>query len=159
PEARGARANTEVWTVARSHMRTILRSRAMWGATGLLFLVYLAPGLQTAMLYYQQDVLKFDPNFMGTLQFLQGAGGIIGAAAYGYLCRRVPLRISLAVGILLSAASGLLYLRYDSAHSAVLIDSAAALLGTLATLPLYDLASRAAPPGVESFAFSLMMSI
>src|SRR5262249_27106427 len=76
-----------------------------------------------------------------------------------YLCRRVPLRISLVVGILLSAASGLLYLRYDSAHAAVLIDSAATLVGTLATLPLYDLASRAAPPGVESFAFSLMMSI
>jgi predicted MFS family arabinose efflux permease len=159
PEARGARVNTEVWSVARSHMRTIVRSRAMWGATGLLFLVYLAPGLQTAMLYYQQDVLKFDPRFIGFLQLLQGAGGIIGAAMYGYLCRRVPLRTSLVVGILLSAGSGLLYLGYDSAHAAVLIDSLAALLLTLASLPIYDLASRAAPPGVESFAFSLMMSI
>ena len=34
-----------------------------------------------------------------------------------------------------------------------------ALLGTLATLPLYDLAARATPKGIESFGFSLMMSI
>ncbi len=159
PERRGARADTAIWATARSHLRTIVRSRAMWGATALLFLVYLAPGLQTPMLYYQQDVLKFDPRFMGFLQLLGGVGGIIGAAAYGYLCRRLPLKISLMVGILLYAASGLLYLRYDSARAAMLIDSSAAFLSTLAALPLYDLASRAAPRGIESFAFSLMMSI
>jgi predicted MFS family arabinose efflux permease len=159
PEARGARADTQVWTIARSHLRAIVRSREMWGAAGLLFLVYLAPGFSTPMLYYQQDVLKFDPRFIGFLQLLQGAGGIIGAAGYGYLCRRLPLKISLVTGIILTAGSTLFYLRYDSARSAMLIDGGTAVLQTLATLPLYDLAARAAPPGVESFAFSLMMSI
>jgi len=158
-EPRGARANREVWSTARSHLRTIVRSRPMWGATGLLFLVYLAPGFQTPMLYYQQDVLKFDPRFMGFLQTLGGVGSIVGAALYGALCRKVPLRTSLIVGILLNAASTLFYLRYDSARSAALIDGAAGLVGTLATLPLYDLAARATPPGVESFGYSLMMSI
>ncbi len=81
-EPRGAQANRQVWTMAREHLRVIARSRAMWGATGLLFLVYLAPGFQTPMLYYQQDVLKLDPRFMGFLQLLGGAGGIIGAALY-----------------------------------------------------------------------------
>jgi predicted MFS family arabinose efflux permease len=158
-EPRGARANRQVWTVARAHLRTILRSRPMWGATGLLFLVYLAPGFQTPMLYYQQDVLKFDPRFIGFLQTLAGVGGIIGAAFYGALCRKLLLRTSLIAGILVNAASTLLYLRYDSATHAALIDGAAGLVGTLATLPLYDLAARATPPGVESFGFSLMMSI
>jgi predicted MFS family arabinose efflux permease len=159
PERRGARANAAVWATARSHMRAIVRSRAMWGATGLLFLVYLAPGFQTPMLYYQTDVLKLDPRFIGLLQLMAGAGGIIGAAAYGYICRRLTLKVSLITGIILNAASTLLDLRYDSARAAALIDSGASLLGTLATLPLYDLASRAAPRGVESFSFSLMMSI
>jgi predicted MFS family arabinose efflux permease len=111
------------------------------------------------MLYYQQDVLKFDPRYIGFLQLLAGAGGIIGAAAYGYLCRRLTLRVSLIAGILLNAASTLLYLRYDSARAAALIDGSAAMLSILATLPLYDLAARATPVGVESFGFSLMMSI
>ncbi|HVZ86318.1 MAG TPA: MFS transporter [Polyangia bacterium] len=158
-EPRGARSNATVWTIARRHLSVIVRSRAMWASTGLLFLCYLAPGFQTPMLYYQQDVLKFDPRFMGYLQLLGGVGGIVGAAVYGYLCRRLSLKVSLTGGIILGAASTLLYLRYDSAKAAVLIDSSAALLGTLASLPLYDLAARAAPPGIESFAFSLMMSI
>src|SRR6185312_8653828 len=150
---------SEVWSIARSHLGTIVRSRSMWGATGLLFLVYLAPGFQTPMLYYQQDVLKFDPRFMGFLQTLGGVGSIVGAALYGALCRKVPLRTSLIAGILLNAGSTLFYLRYESATSAALIDGAAGLVGTLATLPLYDLAARATPPGVESFGYSLMMSI
>jgi predicted MFS family arabinose efflux permease len=158
-EPRGARADGAVWATARSNFKAVVRSRAMWGATGLLFLVYLAPGFQTPMLYYQQDVLKFDPRYIGFLQLLGGAGGIVGAAAYGYLCRRLTLKVSLIAGILLNAASTLLYLRYDSARAAALIDSSAATLSILATLPLYDLAARATPVGVESFGFSLMMSI
>jgi BT1 family protein len=159
-EPRGARADLgAVWSAARQHLRAIVASRAMWAATGLLFLVYLAPGFQTPILYYQQDVLKLDPRFMGLLQLLGGVGGIAGSAVYVYLCRRIPLKISLSVGIAVAALSTLLYLRYDSATAAVVIDTSAAFVGALATLPLYDLAARATPPGVESFGFSLMMSI
>ncbi|HXJ22554.1 MAG TPA: MFS transporter [Polyangia bacterium] len=158
-EAPGARPERAVWTIAASHLRTIVRSRAMLGATGLLFLVYLAPGFQTPMLYYQQDVLKLDPRFMGFLQLLGGVGIIVGSALYAALCRHVTLKVSLIAGILLNAASTLLYLRYDSAGQAAFIDTAAALLGTLAVLPLYDLAARATPAGIESFSFALMMSI
>jgi predicted MFS family arabinose efflux permease len=158
-EPAGARANTAVLAVARDQLRVIARSKAMWSATGLLFLVYLAPGFQTPMLYYQQDVLKLSGSYIGFLQTLAGVGGILGAAAYGYLCRRLTLKVSLVVGIILNAASTLLYLWYDSATKAALIDSAAAVLATLATLPVYDLAARATPPGVESFGFALMMSI
>jgi predicted MFS family arabinose efflux permease len=158
-EPGGAVRNLAVWASARRQLRVIVGSRAMWGATALLFLVYLAPGFQTPMLYYQQDVLKLDPRFIGFLQLLGGAGGILGALVYGVLCRRLPLRFSLTVGIVLNAASTLLYLRYDGAGSAMVIDSAAAVLGTLATLPLYDMAARATPAGSESFGFALMMSV
>jgi predicted MFS family arabinose efflux permease len=158
-EPRGSRADVAVWATARQQMRIIVRSRAMWGATGLLFLVYLAPGLQTSMLYYQTDVLKLDPRFIGLLQLLGGGGGILGAATYAVVCRRLTLKVSLIAGILLNAASALLYLRYDSAAAAAIIDTSAAYLTILATMPLYDLAARATPPGIESFGFSLMMSI
>ena len=157
-EPSGAKRNTAVWATARRQIAVIVRSRTMWGATGLLFLVYLAPGFQTPMLYYQQDILKLDPRFIGFLQLLGGAGAILGALAYGVLCRRLPLRVSLIAGIVLNAASTLLYLRYDSAASAMVIDGTAAALGMLAVLPLYDLAARATPAGSESFGFALMMS-
>ena len=158
-EPGGARRDTAVFATARRQVAVIVRSRPMWAAGGLLFLIYLAPGFQTPMLYYQQDVLKLDPRFIGFLQLLGGAGAILGALAYGVLCRRLPLRVSLIAGIILNAVSTLLYLRYDSAATAMVIDGTAAALGMLALLPLYDMAARATPAGSESFGFALIMSV
>jgi predicted MFS family arabinose efflux permease len=158
-EPRGATRDAAVWVTARRQMKTILGSGPMWGATGLLFLVFLAPGLQTPQLYYQTDVLKLDPRFIGLLQLLGGVGVLVGSAIYGVVCRYVPLRWSLVVGIAVNALSSLFYLRYDSATSAAIIDSSNALLATLGILPVYDLAVRATPKGSESFGFALMMSI
>ncbi|HEY4188541.1 MAG TPA: MFS transporter [Polyangia bacterium] len=158
-EPRRARADGAVWSTALGELRHIVRSRPMWMTSLLLFLVYLAPGLQTPLLYYQQDVLKLDARFMGLLQFAGGAGVLVGAAIYTWVCRRLPLRWTLVGGIVLNAACALLYLAYHSATAALLIETAVGLMGAIATLPLYDLAARATPKGSESFGFALMMSV
>lgn len=144
---------------ASARARRLGRSRGMWAAAGLLFLVYLAPGFYTAMLYYQTDVLHFNPRLIGTLQLLGGLGSTVGSAAYGAFCRRLRLRTLLIGGIILNAATTLVYLRYDSARAAMLIDTGAGMLQAIAILPLYDLAARATPKGSESFGFALMISI
>jgi predicted MFS family arabinose efflux permease len=131
----------------------------MWTAAALLFLVHVAPGLQTPLFYYQSDVLGFGREAIGTLQTLGGLGVLAGAAIYGVACKHIPLRTSLIVGILLNAASTLGYLGYDSFRAAAAIDFSVSLLGTLSLLPLYDLAARAIPRGSESFGFGLMISI
>jgi len=158
-EPRDAAPDQAVWTRALQDLKRIVRSRPMWTTSLLLFFVYLAPGLQTPLLYYQQDVLKLDPRFMGILQLGGGAGVLAGAALYAWLCRRVPLRWSLRGGIVLSAGAALLYLTYRSATAALIIDTVVGLTGSLGTLPLYDLAARATPKGSESFGFALMMSV
>jgi MFS family permease len=159
PEARGARRDRTVFTTAAAQLKVIGRSRPMWTATGLLFLFYLAPGFQTPILYYQQDVLKLSPQFMGNLALIGGAGQMLGAALYGAACKRVPLRLSLIAGIVINSAGVLLYLRYDSPAAAVAVELIYNTLYALGSLPLYDLASRATPKGSESFGFGLMMSI
>ena len=140
-------------------VKPIVRSRAMGMTAVLIFLVYLSPGLQTSLLYYQQDVLKLDVNFIGTLQLAGGAGALAGAALYAWLCRRLPLRWTLIGGIVLEAAAALLYLGYRSPTAALLIDTTAGVVGAVGTLPLFDLAVRATPKGSESFGFALMMSV
>jgi hypothetical protein len=160
-EPRSARAVAD-WAViaaARRQLTTIARSRPVWAAAGLLFLVNLAPGFQTPLLYHQQDVLHFGPQLIGNLQALGGGGALAGAAAYAVLCRFVSLRTSLVAGILLNTASTLFYVAYDSPISAVAITSSAAVLGTLATLPLFDLAARATPRGSESLGYALLLSV
>jgi Na+/melibiose symporter-like transporter len=139
------------------HLEAVMSSPATLTAAALVFLVYVAPGLQTPLLYYQQDVLGFDPLFMGVLQTWAGAGVVIGALAYGIACRFVPLGASLAGGIVLSAAGTFMYLAYDSRSAAVTIHFLSAILGTFAAMPLYDLAARAAPEGSESFGFALVL--
>jgi len=158
-EPRRAVANHVVWAKAAADLRAIVRSRAMVTTSLLLFLVYLSPGLQTPLLYYQQDVLKLDPQMMGWLQTAGGAGVLVGAALYAWLCRRLPLRYTLCAGIVINAAAALLYLGYRSLTSALIIDGTVGVLGAMATLPIYDLVARATPKGSESFGFALMMSV
>ena len=131
----------------------------MWMTSLLIFLVFLSPGLQTPLLYYQQDVLKLDARFMGILQLAGGAGVLAGAAVYAWLCRRLPLRWTLVGGIVLNTATALAFLAYRSATAALVIQATVGLIGAVATLPLYDLAVRATPEGSESFGFALMMSV
>jgi hypothetical protein len=159
PRVARVAVDTAVLVAARRQLAVIVRARPMWAAAALLFLVYLAPGFQTPLFFHQQDVLRFDAQLIGNLQVLGGAGALAGAAAYAVLCRRVSLRTSIVVGILLNTASTLFYLAYDSALAAALITGSAAVLGTLATLPLYDLAARATPRGSESLGYALLLSV
>lgn len=158
-EPRRAAKDAAVWAAAAQQLRGIARSRPMWMTSILLFLVYLAPGLQTPLLYYQQDVLKLDVRYMGILQFAGGAGVLGGSAVYLWLCRRLPLRLTLIGGILVNAASALLYLAYRSAAAALVIETTVGFVGVMGTLPLYDLAVRSTPRGSESFGYALMMSV
>jgi hypothetical protein len=142
-----------------ARVRATLGSRTTLTIAALVFLSFVAPGLQTPLLYYQQDVLHFDPLFMGLLQTWAGAGVIIGALIYGVVCRFVSLRLSLPVGIVLAAASTLAYLGYDSRSSAIAIHFLTAITGTLAVLPIYDVAARAAPEGSESFGYAFVLGM
>jgi hypothetical protein len=96
---------------------------------------------------------------MGVLQTWSGAGVIVGALAYAVACRYLPLGVSLAAGIVLSAASTLTYLAYDSREAAVAIHFVSAIMGTFAAMPLYDLAARAAPEGSESFGYAFVLGM
>jgi predicted MFS family arabinose efflux permease len=148
-----------VLAAARAQVRTIMRSRPMWGTAGLILLFFLAPGFQTPLLYIQQDVLRLSPRAMGGLAALAGTGWLVGAALYSRLCRRFTLRTLLMTGIALNGVGALLYQHYDSPRAAALIELTFGVLYMLGMLPLFDLAARATPKGSESFGFGLMLSI
>lgn len=159
PERRVAQRNMAVWTSAGAQLANILRSYSMWAATAMLFLYFFAPGFQTPLLFYQTDRLKLDPKFIGLLETVGGAGALIGAAIYSQFCRKFNLRPMIVAGIFINVIGTILYLKYDSARLALVIEFGNGLLGVLGALPLYDLAARATPKGSESFGFALMMSV
>src|SRR3989454_820600 len=125
---------------------------------------YRATGRLSSARYFVQNacVLLGGPvgGFPAARSFgLTAPVGAVGAFLYGVLCRRLPLRWLLALGIALSALGTLGYLFYRSGMAAALIEGENGLLVTLAELALMDLAARATPRGSEGLGFALMMSV
>jgi Na+/melibiose symporter-like transporter len=158
-EPRSATTNSQAWVTAKAQFRTLLRSKTLWTAAGLLFLVYISPGFSTPLYYYQVDTLKLSQQFIGTLILLAGGFGIAGAFLYGILCKHLNLRALLYIGIITSTIGTLLYLFYRSGTAAAIIESQNGLIATFAELSLMDLAARATPRGSEGLGFALMMSV
>lgn len=157
-EPPAARGGPPLRVVAAAHLRAVGRSRGMLSVLTLIFLFFVAPGFQTPLLYYQQDVLKLSPQLMGLLQLVGGSGWILGGLLYSRLCRRLPLRTLLVAGIVLCGTVVLLYLRYDSPAAAVGIELAFNTAFVFGMVPLYDLGARATPKGSEGFCYALMAS-
>lgn len=143
---------------AQGQLGQILKTRSLWLAVVMLFLVYIVPGLNTALTYRQTDDLHFEKSFIGMLGSLEGVFGVVGALIYAALCRKFNLRILLVAGVGLGAAGTLLYLQYTK-DTAILVHSANGLTSILLELALMDLAVRSTPKGCEALGFALMMSI
>ena len=140
-------------------LKRVARNRDLWICGGLFFLVQVAPGLGTPLLYYQTNTLKFDPEFIGLLSVVYGVMGPLASFVYPLVCRRVRLRWLLVLAITCTVASNLAYLGYVSRTAALVIEGAAGLGMTLAQLPLFDLAARGATKGSEALAYSLMIAL
>lgn len=125
----------------------------------MMLLIFLAPGYNSLLSVIQIKQLHFTPHQMGVLTSDGAACAVAGTIAYGLACRRFDLRPFLAVGIILNVVSTLLVFFYNSFHAALIIVTVDSFMGTLAVLPVYDLAARATPRGCEAMGFSLMMAV
>ncbi len=144
---------------AGQELSQILRARSMWMATGLMAIFYLAPGLQTALFYKQQNDLHFDTQTQGNFELYGGACAILGTLLYASLCRRLSLRRLLPWCLAFGAAANIGYLFYTTLTRAGFIEALNGFAYALAELAIMDLAIRATPEGCEGLGFSLMMSI
>ena len=138
---------------------TLISSRSLWAAAGLVVLIMIAPGFVTPLYYYQQDTLHFSQQDIGNLKVIGACFGMFGAVLFSRICGRFSLRPLLAAGIVLHALAALLYLFYRDYVSATIITGLYEASNALAVLPLYDLAIRATPKGSEALGYSVMMSV
>jgi len=156
-ERPAATRNTEVLRKAGRQIVTLVRSRTLWAAGSFLALVYISPGFITPLLFLQTDALHFSPPYIGLMETIEGAAGLVGAALYGIVCRRFNLRLLLVSAIAGNAGTTLLYLGYGHA-TAPAIHAIVGFAVVCSEMALMDLAVRSTPRGSESLGFSLMMS-
>lgn len=143
---------------AQDQLAQIFESRTLWMAVIMLFLVFTVPGLNTALVYQQSDVMKFSPEYIGQLSSIEGAAGIICSIAYGILCRRLNLRTLILSTVGLSGLVTFLFLTYTQG-TAPTVHALSGFFAVASELALMDLAVRSTPEGCEALGFSLMMSI
>jgi predicted MFS family arabinose efflux permease len=143
----------------KQQAQTIFRSRTLWSAAGLIFLLFIEPGFGTPLFYFQTETLKFKPEFIGWLRTISAPCAVLGALAFSLLCKRFSLRPLIVMGILTHVFVVLMFLGYKSQGSAILITILYDTAQTLAVLPLYDLAIRASPKGSEALGYAVMMSV
>ena len=147
------------WKAVGQQLKATLASRSLWWGLLMCCLLTIAPGFGTPLLFYQQDTLKLKEQFIGNLGVVSGGCGLLAALLYSRLCRRLPLRRLLPLGISCSSLGTLLYLGYNSVTAALVIEGVVGFVGTLAVLPLWDLCGRATPKKNEALGYSLMMSV
>ena len=147
----------DVLTNASHELATLFGSKTLWASGCFLALVYISPGFTTPLLFMQTDTLKFTTPYIGLMESIEGAAGLLGALIYGVVCRRFNLRQLLTTAIALNVTVTLLYLWY-SHTTAPFIHAIVGFAVIGSELALMDLAVRSTPPGCESLGFSLMMS-
>ena len=144
---------------AGNELLRIVRARSMWMATGLMVVFYLAPGLQTALFYKQQNDLHFSTKAQGLFELCGGICAIVATLVYAYLCSRFNLRKLLPTCLAVGAAANIGYLFYTSMARAGVIEGFNGFAYAAAELAIMDLAIRATPTGCEGLGFALMMGI
>ncbi|GLC69288.1 hypothetical protein PLESTF_000811800 [Pleodorina starrii] len=164
PGAIGAR----LWAQG-SALWSAVRRRDILLPAAFVFLWQATPSAESAMFYYQTNVLGFTPEFLGRVRLGGSVASLAGVAIFNTWLKTVPLRRMLwwvmLVGTTLSSSqliliSGLHRQWGLSDQLFVLGDSMVlTVLGQISFMPILVLAARMCPQGVEATLFATLMSI
>ena len=140
-------------------VRSAIGSRPLWVAAGFIFLWNFSPSFGVPLEYYLVDTLGVSKIFLGTLSSLGSAAAIVGAAVFGKICRRLPMRRLLNLSIAIGVVSTFAYWRLVGRWSAIALTIGTGAISMIATLATFDLAARSCPDKAEGTFFAALMSI
>ncbi|MEE9281263.1 MAG: MFS transporter [Myxococcota bacterium] len=139
---------------------------ALWGAmrsrqflTCAAFIAALRLHVYPPLIFYQRDVLQFDPVFIGTWSAVVFLANGVGAIVFGLYARHIPRTrlLNLTVGFNVVATLGFIFMTDEK--SAIAVAIAVGLTDMIGTLGILEVAARSCPPGIEGTAYALMMSV
>jgi MFS family permease len=151
----GERRFRETWMAIRG----AIRSRTLWIVAGFIFFYNFSPSFGPALIYYATDVLQFSKIFLGTLESLSYASGIVGTALYFAFSKSFRFKRLIHFAIAAGVIATLAYLGYRSRVSALVLSLVFGCVAMFIQLTFLDLAARACPKQVEATFFALLMSV
>lgn len=151
----GDRQFRETWAAIRG----AIGSRTLWIVAGFIFFYNFSPSFGPALVYYATDKLHFSKIFLGMLDSIAYASGIVGTAAYFAFSKSFPLRQLIYFAIVAGVIATLAYLGYRSQLSAVVLSLVFGSIAMFIQLTFLDLAARACPKQAEATFFAFLMSV
>lgn len=158
PEPRvpaGGRQFKDTWNA----IHEAIGSRTLWIVAGFIFFYNFSPSFGPALVYYATDKLQFSKLFLGTLDSLSYASGIVGTALYFAFSKSFALKHLIRFAIVAGVAATLAYLGYRDHASAVTLSLLFGAIAMIIQLTFLDLAARACPKQAEATFFALLMSV
>jgi MFS family permease len=151
----GERQFRETWAAIRG----AIESRTLWIVAGFIFFYNFSPSFGPALVYYATDQLHFSKIFLGTLDSIAYASGIVGTAVYFAFSKSFPLKQLIYFAVIAGVIATLAYLAYRSEASAVVLSLVFGSVSMFIQLTFLDLAARACPKQAEATFFALLMSV
>ncbi len=139
-------------------LRKAAATQGLWVIVAYVFYLILTPGLNLAEIYFEQDALKFSPQFIGDLGIYKAMGALVAIAGFGLFSRRLPISALVWGAWIMDTLGYLCQLQVRDAHSAQMFLGLATMVGTIYGLCLYTLAARACPPGIEGTVYGLVLA-
>jgi MFS family permease len=145
----------ETWTAIRG----AISSRTLWIVAGFIFCYNFSPSFGPALVYYATDVLQFSKIFLGTLDSLAYASGIVGTLCYFAFSKSFSYKRLVHFAIAAGVIATLAYLGYRDQVSAVVISLMFGGVAMFIQLTFLELAAKACPKQAEATFFALLMSV
>jgi MFS family permease len=156
PPAQSAqRQFRETWAAIRG----AIGSRTLWIVAGFIFFYNFSPSFGPALVYYATDMLQFSKIFLGTLDSLAYASGIVGTACYFAFAKFFSYKRLVQFAIAAGVIATLSYLGYRDQVSAVAISLVFGGVAMFIQLTFLELAAKACPKQAEATFFALLMSV
>lgn len=119
----------------------------------------LIPPLVNYLVYYYQDSLKFNAEFIGLLGTFEALANGLGAIAFGIFAFRISRRLllNLAIGLTTVSTIGLIFIY--NAQTAILVSLFFGFFSMVAMLGVLEIAARSCPVGAEGSTYAILMSV
>jgi MFS family permease len=140
------------------HFWAFLRTRTFWMLSLTIVLWNFYPFLGTVQFYYQSNVLKLNPQWIGSLMTCGSIAGLLGSAAFWKICRSYAVDSWIRSGPVIMALIGCSYLFYRGALSVIVVEVLFGFANVFFRLALFDRIARTCPSDAEATAYATFLT-
>jgi predicted MFS family arabinose efflux permease len=123
-----------------------------------LFLYKFSPAFGTPLSFIMRDTFHWSKQWLGTLDTISAAVGLLGAWVYFHYSKRLNLTKWLIASVFIGSITTLCYL-YFTPQTAIAYTIIFSVMGMFISLLLLDFMARNTKSGLESTSFALLCSV